>query len=103
MPQVELLPSAALGVIHLICFAILRCVPWQECFDGCRFGEVGGIGCFHEPCQVAVWVEAVFNRRLDQAEGHGAAGCSTGGIGKQEVLPVNDERLYASGSIPNSV
>ena len=75
--------------------AILGRVPRQERFDGARFGKVGGIGGLHEPCQVAVRIEVILNRCPDQAEDHGTAGCSAGGIGKQEVLSVNNKGLYA--------
>ena len=44
-----------------------------------RFGK--------QPCQVAVRIEPVLLRRLNQAEEHGAALCAPCRVRKQEVLP----------------
>ena len=50
----------------------------------------------HQSGQVFVWIQAVFNGRLDQAEHDCTAGGSLRGISEQEVLPVNDEGLDAA-------
>ena len=46
--------------------------------------------------QILVRIQAILNSSLDQAKHYRTAGGSLRGIGKQEVLPVNDERLNAS-------
>ena len=49
-----------------------------------------------QPGQIFVWIQAVLNGRLDQAKHHSTAGSALRRVGKQEVLPVNDEGLNAS-------
>ena len=46
-----------------------------------------------QPGQVAVGIQTVLHGGLDQAERHGTAGGAFGRVGKQEVLPVDDEGL----------
>ena len=48
------------------------------------------------PGQIAVGIETVLLRRLDQAEDHGAAPGAVGGVCKQEVLPRDHKRLDAA-------
>ena len=58
--------------------------------------QVCVLGSLHQPGQVIVRLQAVLNRRLDQAEHDRTAGSSFRGVGKQEILSVNDEGLNAS-------
>ena len=72
----------------LFCFTFFRRIPRKQCLDHNLLGQVCILSCFHQPGQVAIWVQAIFNGGLDQAEHDGAAGSTLGGIGEQEILSV---------------
>ena len=72
----------------LFCFTFFGCIPRQQCLDRLLLGKVCILSCFHQPGQVAVWVQAIFNGGLDHAEHDGAAGGTLGGVSEQEVLSV---------------
>ena len=80
----------------LFCFTFFRRIPRQQCLERIFLGQVCVLGCFHQPGQVAVRVQAIFNGGLDQAEHYCAAGGTLRGIGEQEVLSVNDKGLDTS-------
>ena len=46
--------------------------------------------------QILIRIKSVFLRGFNHAEDDRAALCTAGCVGKQEVLPVNDKRLYTS-------
>ena len=64
-------------------------------FHPFRIVQIGVLCGIHQPGQISVRIQLVFLRRLDQTENHGASRGSLGGIGEQEVLPVNNEGFHA--------
>lgn len=73
----------------------------QESLYRLFIGQIRVLGGLHQLSQIFVRIQAILNRRLDQAE----YGCSAGGTLRRIGLPVNDEGLDTPSSglahIPN--
>ena len=76
-------------------FAFIRSVPGQQFFHCLSVRQIDGICMLQKPGQVAVWIQFVLHRGLDQAEDHRASCGSLRSVGKQKVLPVNHKGLNA--------
>ena len=76
-----------------ICNTFPRRVPGQKLFNNLRIFQIGIVCGFQQPGQILIWIQPILNGRLNQAEHDRTAGSSLGGVGKQEVLPVNDKGL----------
>lgn len=69
----------------VFCSAFSRGVPGQQTLDNCLICQIRVVCCLHEPGQIAVWIQAVLNGRLDQAEDHCAAGRASYYVGKRQT------------------
>ena len=72
------------------------CVPRQQFGSPARIGLRQPRRFGKQPCQVAVRIKSVLLRRLNQAEDHSAALCSSCRVRKQEVLPGDHKGLDAA-------
>ena len=79
-----------------ICSALCGSIPGQQWLDIFRLAQIHLRRSGHQPCQISKWIQLVFHGGLDQREDHRAACRAAGCIGEQEILPVNDEGLYAA-------
>ena len=73
--------------------AVLGRVPWQQFGRPIRIGLGQPRRFGKQPCQVAVRIEPVLLRRLNQAENHGAALRAPCRVRKKEVLPGDHKGL----------